>query len=135
MRTMTSHYDTANRERWRHLRVEDAGRIAIVSFGIFGLSMAILVGMGFQPGWANGWPISKHTVFASFVTIMLVGGLVSLANAGLVMLSYAVEQFAKRPFVGWSSFLLLIFLLLLATAVSSPRVYAIVHAAIVQDWK
>jgi len=97
--------------------------------------MAILVGMGFQPGWANGWPISKHTVFASFVTIMLVVGCVSLATTILVMLSYVVEQFAKRPYVGWSTFLLVQFFLLLTTAISSPGFYAIIHSAIVQDWK
>jgi hypothetical protein len=117
------------------LEAGDAGRIAIVSFGIFGLSMTVLAGMGFQPGWANGWPISKHTVFALFVTSMLFVGFVSLVTSVLIMLCYGVQYFADYPLVGWLTFLLALSLVILATAASAPGVYAIVHAAIVQDWK
>ncbi len=97
--------------------------------------MTLFVGMVFQPGWANGWPISKHTVFASFVTIMLIAGFISLVTTVLIMLCYGVQQFANRPFVGWSSFLFVLLFAILATAASAPGVYALVHAAIVQDWK
>jgi hypothetical protein len=132
---MNSQHENAKRERWSHLDAGDAGRIAIVAFGIFGLSMAVLVALGFQPGWANGWPISKHTVFASFVTVTLVVGVFSLVTAVLIMLCYGIQQFANRAFVGWSSFLVIFLMTILATVVSVPGVYAIVHAAIVQDWK
>jgi len=131
---MTFQHDKPKREHWRQLDAGDAGRIAIVSFGIFGLSITILVGMGFQPGWANGWPISKHAVFASFATTMFVVGFVSLVTTVLIMLCYAVERFAKRPFVGWSSFFFVLLLVLLVTVASSPGVYSVVHTAIVQDW-
>lgn len=131
---MTSQHDDPKRERWRQLDAGDAGRIAIVSFGFFGLSMTVLVCMGFQPGWANGWPISKHVVFATFVTAMLVVGFTSLVTTVLVMLCYAVERFAKRPFVGWPSFFFVLLLLLTVIAAFIPGAYATVHAAIVQDW-
>ena len=97
--------------------------------------MTILVCMGFQPGWANGWPVSKHVVFASFVTAMLVVGVVSLVTTVLVMLCFAFGRFAKRPYVGWSSFFLVLLLLLTVIAASIPGAYAIVHAAIAQDWR
>ena len=132
---MNSQYDKPKRERWRQLDAGDAGRIAIVSFGSFGLSMTILVCMGFQPGWANGWPVSKHVVFASFVTAMLVVGVVSLVTTVLVMLCFAFGRYAKRPYVGWSSFFLVLLLLLTVIAASIPGAYAIVHAAIAQDWR
>lgn len=132
---MSNPHEQAQSGRWRHLEAGDAGRIAIVAFGIFGLSMTVLVLMGFQPGWANGWPVSKHTVFASFVSIMLFLGFVSLVTSVLIMLCYGVQYFANYPFVGWLTFLLALSLVILATAASAPGVYAIVHAAIVQDWK
>ncbi len=99
--------------------------------------MMMLVGMGFQPGWANGWPmgISKHVVFASFVTIIFAVSSVSGAAAVLVMLCSVAERISKRSFVGWPSFLVVLFLVFVTVLMACPRVYAIVHMCIVQEWR
>ncbi|QDT36333.1 hypothetical protein [Stratiformator vulcanicus] len=96
----------------------------------------VLIGLTFQPGWANGWPlgISKHSVFAAAVTIVraamsltMVGGLSALAGANL-------ERIVRRPYVGYAVIAAaLIGTLFIASAVL-PGVYSDVRNAISIEW-
>ena len=99
--------------------------------------MMMLVGMGFQPGWANGWPmdISKHLVFASFVTIVFAVVSISGASALFIWLGFVAEQIAKRPFVGWMTFLVVLMLVAASVLLACPLVYSVVHADIVREWR
>jgi hypothetical protein len=122
--------------RLRYLTRRHAEVTATVSGGILGGSLMVLIGMGFQPGWANGWPmgISKHTVFASFVTVIFVIASTSGSAAVFVALCHVAERIAKRTFVGWISFLVLLSLVFVAVLVACTKVYAVVFADIVRDW-
>jgi hypothetical protein len=123
--------------RLRHLTRRDAALLSVVGAAIGGMALTMLVGMGFQPGWANGWPmgISKHVVFASFVTIIFVIVSVSLASALLIWLGVFVEQIAKRPFVGWMTFFAVLLVVTVGVLLASPHVYAVIHAGIVREWR
>ncbi len=122
--------------RLRHLTRRHAEVTAIVSASILGGSLMVLVGMGFQPGWANGWPmgISKHTVFASFVTVIF--AIVSMSGSAVVLvaLCHMAERISKRTFVGWISFLILLSLVFVVVLDTCPELYAVVFADIVREW-
>ena len=122
--------------RLRCLTPRDAGVTAVVSVGVFSMSLFMLAGMTFQPGWANGWPmgISKHAVFASFVTIIFAVASISAAAALLVVLCFVVERTLKRPFVAWMSFLAVLMVVSLAVFMACPDVYACVRISIAQEW-
>ena len=122
--------------RWRHLTRRDAGATTIVATAIMGMAIMLLVGMGFQPGWANGWPmgISKHVVFSSFVTTIFAVVSVCSASALFIWLGFFAERIAKRAFVGWLTFLVVLLLTIVCIWLASPSVYSAVHADIVQEW-
>ena len=115
----------------------DAAAISVVAAAIGGMALIMLIGMGFQPGWANGWPlgISKHAVFASFVTIVFVVVSISFASALCIWLGVVAEQIAKRPFAGWTTFLVLLMVVTAGVLLACPRVYSVVHADIVREWR
>jgi hypothetical protein len=122
--------------RLRHLTWHDAGVTAVVFAAILCMSLVMLVCMGFQPGWANGWPmgISKHSVFTLFVTTIFAVASVSGAGATLILLCFLAEHILKRPFVGWTSFVVVLLLVSVTVFMACPHVYAIVHADIVREW-
>jgi len=100
------------------------------------MTLIVSVGLVFQPGWANGWPggISKHAVFASFAAAVFVVVSVSFASAALVWLGVFVEQVVKRPFAGWTTFLVALILVTAYVLFACPQVYSEVHADIVREW-
>ncbi len=109
----------------------------IVAAATVGMALTMLVGMGFQPGWANGWPmgVSKHVVFASFVTIVFAVVGVSASAALFVWLSFFAQQLTQRPFVGWLSFFVVLLLMTVCVLLACPYVYSVVHADIVREWR
>ncbi|MFO1096277.1 MAG: hypothetical protein U0992_23685 [Planctomycetaceae bacterium] len=69
-------------------------------------SLATLIGMGFQPGWANGWPggISQDVVFRVVCDRDFAAYPVSQRRL-LTVPCIAAERRIKRPFVGWTLFI------------------------------
>lgn len=123
--------------RLRHLTQREAGVTTIVAIAVAGMAVVNFVGMGFQPGWANGWPmgISKHVVFASFVTIVFTVVSVSASSALFIWLGFFAEQITKRSFVGWMSFLVVVLLMTVCVLLACPYVYSVVHADIIREWR
>ncbi len=98
------------------------------------MSILVLCGMGFQPGWANGWGVSKHLVFAAFVTGMVAVTATSFSVAVLLPIGYLAQVLTRKPFVGWLSFAALLAIALVVVLTVCPRVYQAVHAEIVCAW-
>ncbi len=96
----------------------------------------VLVGMGFQPGWANGWPmgISKHVVFASFVTTVFLVATVSASAFVISFCCFIAERITKRPYLGWVSFVFAILIVFASAIAYSPTVYQNVRTEIMRVW-
>jgi hypothetical protein len=112
------------------------------AWGLFGASMVVLVlqalilcPTGFAPGWANGWPgISKHTVFAGFMTGMLLLAQIAVATGLLALPCFVLDRIVKKNYVGWSSFLASMTVALLIALYVCSRAYPAIRAAIAKDW-
>ena len=98
----------------------------------FVASLNLLCGMGFQPSWADGWPVSKHSVFACFVTTVFAVASVSGAGSILILLTFLAEL--KRPFLAWKSFIVAMMLVFVTVIMACPHVYGRVYTAIVREW-
>lgn len=98
-------------------------------------SLATLIGMGFQPGWANGWPggISQDVVFASFVTAIFAATSLSGVAALLTVPCIAAERRIKRPFVGWTLFIAVLTIVFIVVGVACPHVFASVRASMARE--
>src|SRR5438105_448449 len=95
----------------------------------------ILCPCGFAPGWANGWPgLSKHTVFAGFMTGMLLLAQIAIATGLLALLCAGLERLIKTNYVGWSSLLVLMAIVLLAALYVCSRTYPAIRASIAEEW-
>lgn len=99
------------------------------------MALIFSIGMCFQPGWANGWPgISKHAVFATFVTSVFT--VVSIGGSGAVLsgLCYLADRLSKTPSIGWALFSACLLASFVCVWLAIPGVYDAVHESIVREW-
>jgi hypothetical protein len=78
--------------------------------------------------------VSSRAHAASFVTIVFVVVSVALASALFIWLDVFAEKIAKRPFVGWLTFVVVLTLVTAGVLLACPRVYSAIHADIVWEW-
>jgi hypothetical protein len=110
-------------------------RIFLMSLGVIASEMPLLFALVFQPGWANGWPgLSKHSVFAGFVTVMLFIALMSLATGLLALTASAVDHVVGRRYVGWALFAALLGPASIGVLVLCSHAFSVFREAIAQDW-
>ena len=109
---------------------------ALLLVGISVWSLVMLVGMGFQPGWANGWPlgISKHVVFASFVTTIFAVASLCGAASRLIAFGCLAVRILKKSYTGWIFFVVAMTLLFVTVSATCPYFYATVYADILREW-
>jgi hypothetical protein len=120
----------------REMPAEVASKLLCRSIGLLACEALIVCVLVFQSAWANSWPvgISKHDIFASFMTGMAVLVLLTAEAAVLVPIGFEAEQVFRRPYVAWGSFLILMTVALIVDVAVSPRVFGAIRAAIAADW-
>jgi hypothetical protein len=102
---------------------------------VLAVQATILCPSSFAPGWANGWPgISKHTVFAGFMTGMLLVAQIAVANGLLALLCAGLGRAVKKNYVGWASYLVLMLIVLLISLYACSRAYPAIRASIAEEW-
>lgn len=88
--------------RWREFPLWTALKIGSIPMATFTAALMSACGMGFQPGWANGWPgLLKHIVFATFMSMILCVMLLSAGAALVAVPCSLVQRFINRNFLGW----------------------------------
>lgn len=120
--------------RLRHLSRRDAVAITFCSAAVSVIALALLVGMGFQPGWAHGWPFPKELMFATFVTAIFGVVSVSATSIPAIWLCYFSQQMTKRSASGWVAFLVVFVLACGCVILACPHVFTAVHAEIARNW-
>ncbi len=109
---------------------------------IFGQAL-IAFCMGFQPGWANGWPgISKHSVFAAVMSAFLFMMLMSAGFAVFVIPCAYLERTVKRKFtwwrgfpLGWRAVALFTLGFSLLAAFLSLSAFPVIRASVATEWR
>jgi hypothetical protein len=124
------------RQSWEEHPLRTGYQILLVAACALWFEALVTCGMGFQPGWANGWPfgISKHVVFAVWATGMLQAMIVTAGAGVLAVLCSHLQQLLRLKSVGWQAFACLVVVWLFVTIPVCCYVYPNVHAAIVKDW-
>lgn len=99
------------------------------------LALAYIAGsMAFQPGWANGLPISKHTVFAAVMSSFLFMMLMSAGAALFVFPCAYLERALKREFVGWRALTLIVVLVSMLSAILTWCAFPAIRGSIAAEW-
>jgi hypothetical protein len=119
----------------RRFSMKVALTIIVVSACALGAEAFLAFGLGFAPGWANGWPgISKHTVFAAVFS----GGFsLALFAVGAVVFAVPCSIFdwlINRDYVGWRVFLSLMLAWAPIAAFLGFWVYPALRAGIAKEW-
>jgi len=111
------------------------------SFFVAGFSVAALFAqvfvaccMGFQPGWANGLPVSKHSAFAAVMSGFFFMMLMSAGAAVFVIPCAYFERAIEQEFAGWWAFALLILLFSLLATFLTWNAFPVIRASIAADW-
>jgi hypothetical protein len=119
---------------FRELPPRTALFIAGFSVSVLFVQAFIACCMAFQPGWANGLPVSKHSVFAAVMSGFVFTMAMS-AGAGVFVIPCAYfERATKRKFAGWWAFLILILAYSLLAAFLSWNAYPTIRAGIAAEW-
>ncbi len=111
-------------------------RIAGISFAAMGSCMYVGCGLGFAPGWANGWPggLTIYTVWSTGISILLfvilVSGMTAIgATAGGICSKQGIGlRHGRSFFVAW---------LVISTALAlaaSFRAFQSVYASTLAMW-
>ena len=112
-----------------------AWRLLGGSMVVLALQVVVLFPTTFAPGWANGWPgISKHTVFAGFMTGMVLIAQVAVVVALLAPLCALLERAFKKDYLGWASFLGLSAIGILAALCVCLLAYPTIRSSIASEW-
>jgi len=90
---------------------------------------------GFAPGWADLPGLSKHTVFAGWMTGMLLLAQIAAATGLLAPLCAGLNRAVRKDYIAWSSFLILMVVALLAALYVCSRTYPVFRASIAEEWK
>src|SRR5438105_4571923 len=91
-------------ERCRELPTRAAFTILGISASELLVEGFLVCVMGFQPGWANGWPsVSKHSVFAAFLSGAFFLMLVSAGAVVFAVPCSLLRRLIKRYYVGWGA--------------------------------
>ena len=112
------------------------------AFRILGIAASSLLmegffvcGMGFQPGWANGWPgVSKHSVFAAVMAGAFFFMLVSVGAAVFAVPCSLLQRLVKRDFIGSGAFVSLLLVWAILAAILSASVFPAIRAGIMKEW-
>jgi len=121
--------------RCRELPMRTALKIASIAVAAFTAAVALACGMGFQPGWANGWPgLSKHIVFTAFMTVILCVMLLSAGAALFAVPCSLFQRFIKRSYVGWGMFISLMIVWAIVAVLIGIRAFPSIRSAIANDW-
>jgi hypothetical protein len=125
------------RENWEEHPLRTGYRILGVCMAALMCEAFVVCGMGFQPGWANGWPggISKHVVFAVWATGMLLIMLLTSGAGVLAVVCSHLQQLVRRRSVGWAAFAWLFVVWVVVATVVCFNVFPGIHASIVQEWR
>jgi hypothetical protein len=122
-------------ERFRELPTRAAFTILGISASMLLVEGFLVCGMGFQPGWANGWPgVSKHSVFAAFMSGAFFLMLVSVGAAVFAVPCSLLQRLMKRDFIGWGAFASLMLVCVILAAILSVSVFPALRANIVREW-
>jgi hypothetical protein len=122
-------------ERFRHLTREDAIAVLCTSLALLAGDAGLTFGLGFQPGWANGWPgLSKHSVFATFISTALFVAVVSGASALAAFPCSLLQRLVPRPYVGWGALALGILAAAVLAAILSVHLFPEIRASIANEW-
>ena len=121
--------------RCRELPMRTALKIVIIAVAAFTAAVMSACGMGFQPGWANGWPgLSKHIGFASFMTMILCVMLLSAGAALFAVPCSLFQRFIKRSYVGWGMFISLMIVWAVVAVLIGIREFPSIRSDIAKDW-
>jgi hypothetical protein len=122
-------------ERFRGLSTRAAFTILSISASTLLVEGFLVCGMGFQPGWANGWPgVSKHSVFAAFMSGAFFLMLVSVGAAVFAVPCSLLQRHIKRDFIGWGAFASLMLVCAIFAAILSVSVFPALRANIMKEW-
>jgi hypothetical protein len=121
--------------RFKQLSIHIAKRIFLFSLAVIASQIYALFFLGFQPGWANGWPgLSKHSVFAGFVTVTLFVALLSGATGILALVGSVIERVVGKRYVGWASFAILLSVASVVILAVCTQAFPVFRASIAREW-
>jgi hypothetical protein len=106
---------------------------ALAVFAILGQALVACC-LAFQPGWANGFSVSKYTVFATVMSGIVFMMLMSGGAAVLAVPCAWFERRIKHAYAGWWAFALLMLLLSAVAVYTAWRTYPTIRAGIAADW-
>jgi hypothetical protein len=121
--------------RCRDLPMRTAFTILRIAASSLLMEGFFVCGMGFQPGWANGWPgVSKHSVFAAVMAGAFFFMLVSVGAAVFAVPCSLLQRLVKRDFIGWGAFVSLMLVWTMLAAILSASVFPPLKASITKEW-
>jgi hypothetical protein len=110
-------------------------RISLIAFTVATLDIAVVVFLGFQPSWAEGWPgVSKHEVFSFFVVLMLFLASMAISASLLAPLCSIIDHMIKRPYLGSRIFFSCLFACCITFLYIFIQLYEHIYASIQMDW-
>jgi hypothetical protein len=119
---------------FKEMSLRTAWRVLGASMAVIGFQAVVLCPTTFAPGWANGWPgLSKHAVFAGYLTGMLLLAQMALAIGVLALFCAGLERRVKKDYIGWSSFLILTPIIFLAALHVCSRFYPEIRDSIAKE--
>jgi hypothetical protein len=122
-------------ERCRELSMRTAVTILGISVSSLLAEGLVVCSLGFQPGWANGWPgASKHSVFAAFLSGALFLMLVSVGAAVFAVPCSLLQRLIKREYVGWGAFASLMLAWAVLATILSAGAFPALRASILKEW-
>jgi len=120
---------------FREMSRQTAWRMFGASSVVLLVQVMMLCPTTFSPGWANGWPgISKHTVFAGYISGMLLIAELAVATGPLALLGAGLERMVKKVYVGWSAFSISMAIVLPVAIFLASKAYPAIRASIASDW-
>ena len=121
-------------ERCRELPMRTALKISGISVcAIFAEGLSAC-SMGFQSGWANGWPgISRDIVFAAFMSGVYFLMLMSAGAALFAVPCAFFQQCIKRNYIGWGAFMSLMLIWSIGAAILSAGEFPSLRSSITTE--
>lgn len=133
---MTEPIPSRRAGRFRALTLGTALFILLLSVCVAVLMGLQMVGMTFQPGWANGWPggLSKHSVWAGVIAGQMSAAALGTGAAAVALPCHYLERRLGRAYIGWSAFVAVMLSWGGVVAFFAPRVFDWLRAAIAREW-